>query len=362
MAIQKPQFDQYALDSLKRKLSDKLGFVIASKPDCAKLALLISQSGAGYISESTLYRIFFHNYKKSAYKSTLDLLCKFLGFIDCFDFLERINVTRGMLHHNGVSATDGAHKSLLYHCIEHGSFKPLSSFFDSIDGAPHQFKMGVMVSLFDSLLESKNQKKFMQHFAHQKYVREYFFELGHDPKFRIKDYDLGYQIYLKGVDKSKSIAQLQEYVFGNCVLFRHFFISNEEQKALSHGKHLYEELPTLEQYQKDLHCFPFIRYTAYKLWFLQLSMAAQGLQNDYGRFLLGFCKSNKSALNPFEQRMLFHTIAEVFVHSNLSESFHRNLKKIFKNEFEKFPQYVAQRHLRYSLPYFEPNGMLHIRP
>ncbi len=362
MATVKPHFDQYALDNLKRKLSDRVGYVVANKPDCAKIAQIISGTGDGYISESTLYRIFFQNDKNSAYKSTLDLVCRYVGFKDSFDFLEDVNSTRSLLQHNGINPVDHSHESLLYHCILQGSFKPLDGFFESIQEQTHQFKMSVMVSLFDSLFKANNLIKFSQHFVRQKFVREYFFEIGHDPKFRIKHYDKGYQHYLKGVDKSRGIQDLQEYVFANAVLFRHYFLSSKLSKAISHGKRLYKEIKTLESYAHELHCFPYIRFMAYKLWYMQLTQANQTLRKHYGNSLLDYCEKNKSAAEPYAQRMLFHTVAEVLIHSDLPETYHFRLKKIYRKEFQKFPDYVATKHLKYSLPYFEPNGMLHFRP
>jgi hypothetical protein len=219
-----------------------------------------------------------------------------------------------------------------------------------------------MVSLFDSLMKSGNRMKFIQHFVQQKYFREFFFEIGHDPKFRIKNYDIAYKQYLKGVDRSKGVAHLQDYVFGNSVLFRHYFLSKQHKKAISHGKRLYQRVRSLEPWQKELHSFPFIRFTVYRLWYMQLTNAAQNLQRDYTKYLIDFCAKHKSMMQPYEQRMLFHTIAEVFANGNTPEIYHEKLKKIYKKEFDRIPDFVFDKHLKYSLPYFEPNGMLHLRP
>jgi hypothetical protein len=68
------RFDAYALECLKIKLCDVVHFIVASKPDCAKLSELIAKSGVGYVSESTLYRLFFQPEHHAPYKNTLDIL------------------------------------------------------------------------------------------------------------------------------------------------------------------------------------------------------------------------------------------------------------------------------------------------
>ena len=78
MKIIKPHFDQFSLDQLKFAILEKIGYNITTKPDCAKLSDLIAKNGYGRISESTLYRLFFQFKKHRPYKSTLDILCKFI--------------------------------------------------------------------------------------------------------------------------------------------------------------------------------------------------------------------------------------------------------------------------------------------
>jgi hypothetical protein len=63
-----------------------------------------------------------------------------------------------------------------------------------------------------------------------------------------------------------------------------------------------------------------------------------------------------------EQKILFHTLAEAFIYSSLPETFHWDLKQIYKEEFKRFPESLFSKHLKYSLPYFNENGLLHYRP
>lgn len=362
MSTIKPHFDPYTIDNLKLKLSEKIGFSISNKPDCAKLSGMIGLAGNGYLSETTLYRLFFLSDKHKPNKNTLDILCQFIGYKDSIDLLEEVNSSRELLHTHGINTENNTWNSLIFHCIEHESYEPLDSFFDSIEDATHAFKSSVCISLFDSLMKSKKQIQFFKHFSKQKYIRTYFFEKGHDPKFRINDYDKAYGFYLDGIDNKNSIEHFQDYVFGNAVLFRYLFLKKDNHNAYKLGQKIYGNLSSLDEHRKDLYIFPFIRFTAYKLWYLQMSNAGKTLLEDYACYLLELCKSIKSKIEWVEKKILYHTVAEVFLHSSLPVSYHWELKTVFSNEFEKIPEIVFSKHLKHSLPYFEQNGLLYHRP
>lgn len=362
MKTVRPTLDSFALEKLKIKLSEKIGWVIANKPDCAKLSDIIHLQGNGQLSETTLYRIFFQFEKHQPYKHTLDILCKFLGYKDSFDFLENIQQQKEQLHFNGIQTDRGGGRNLLYYCIEHSAKKPMYDFFDNTDESEHAFKVDLSVGLFDALLKGSNQYWFFKHFVHQPYVRHYFFELGHDPKFRINNYDAAYVKYLESIDRSKDISHFQNYVFGSAVLFRHYFLTDQSSKAVAIGKTLYGEVKTLEDVADELYIFPFIRYTAYKLWYLTVTGAESHAIEDYARYLIELCRKSKPDLDFIQRKILFHTVAETFVHSSLDESFHWDLKNLFKEDYSRFPDILYSKHLKYSLPYFEQNGMVHYRP
>jgi hypothetical protein len=358
----KSNFDQFALDRLKFELLDKIGYKISTKPDCAKLSDLIIESGHGHVSESTLYRLFFQCEKHRPYRSTLDILCQFIGYKDSIEFIEKIAESRQQLHFSGFNTLTNKINGLLFYCIEHKAKKVLADFFKEIDELDHQFKTDVSVATFDGLLKSTQQDWFFKEFAQEKYIREYFFERGHDTKFRIKNYDEAYLKYLESVCREKDLNHFQDYLFGNCVLFRHYFISQKTTKALVQAKVLYEAKLDVDAHQNDLYIFPFIRYTAYKLWYLVLTNCKPIEIEGYALYLIDLCQQLKGQLEPMEQKILFHTVAETFVHSSVPESFHWELKKVFKDAFQRLPEIIFNKHLKYSLPYFNENGLLHYRP
>jgi hypothetical protein len=358
----KPHFDQFALDKLKFALLEKIGYKISTKPDCAKLADIISESGYGRISESTLYRLFFQFEKHKPYKSTLDILCQFMGYKDSIEFIEKLAESRQQLHFSGINTLPNKSNGLLFYCIENTAKSPLIDFFDETNELDHSFKTDVSVAVFDGLLKTSQHDWFFKEFAQEKYIREYFLERGHDTQFRIKNYDQAYLTYLESVHKDKDITHFQDYLFGNCVLFRYYFISQKTTKAQEQAKVLYEEKLNVEAHQNDLFIFPFIRFTAYKLWYLELTNLKPIELEGYALYLIDLCQRFKGQFEMMEQKILFHTVAETFVHSSIPESFHWELKKVFKDAFQCLPEVIYTKHLKYSLPYFNMNGLLHFRP
>lgn len=362
MKTSKPHFDQFALDRLRFELSGKIGFNISTKPDCVKISGLILESGHGYISESTLYRLFFQIKRHNPYKSTLDIVCQFIGYKDSIEFDEKLAESRRQLHFSGINTSSGKSNGLLFYCIEHTSKRPLVDFFEETNELDHQFKTDVSVAIFDNLLKSTQHDWFFKEFADVKYIREYFFERGHDPKFRIKYFDLAYFKYLESVHKDKGLDHFQDYLFGNCVLFRHYYMRKKIKKAQEIANSLYGKVYNVEDHQNSLYVFPFIRYMAYKLWYLELKNAKSTECEGYALYLIDLCQRLKGQLCLMEQKILFHTVAETFVYSTLPESFHWELKKVFIDFFEYLPEIIFSKHLRYSLSYLDKNGLLHYRP
>lgn len=362
MPVNNPHFDEYALERLKFKLSEKIGFIVSNRPDCHKLSEIINQSGCGYISDTTIYRMFFSSKKHSPFKHTMDILAMFLGYKNSIELLEHINSTRNSLDYNGINTTHNHRHDLMFYCIENGAYKPLMDYFNSLEDLPIFLKEKVGLNLYDNILKSTKQIQIFNKFSNHTFFREYLLEKAHDPKFRIKNYEFGYLNYLEEIDKSKSIQQFQDYLFGNCVLFRHYYLNNHYTKAELVGDRIYKDISSLEPFESDLYIFPFIRFAAYKLWYLKMKNITQNEQMEFAYYLLDLCKNRKENLAFYEKKILFHTVAEAFLNSDLPENFHWELKKIFSKEFDMFPDKLFSKHLKYSLNYFEPNGLINHRP
>lgn len=362
MKVFSPNFDKFAIDRLRIELFNKIGWNISTKSDCLAFSELISKSGLGFLSESTIYRLFFQFGKHSSYKNTLDILCKFIGYKDSIQFLEKLEDSRQELHYHGLNTIAYNRNSLIFWCIENTVKNPLVDYFEAVNETSHQFKIDLSISIFDSLLISTRGNWFFKYFSNQTYIREYFFEKGHDTKFRIKNYDKAYLNYLNGINPDKDIRHLQDYIFGNCVLFRHYFIGGELNRAKKLGKRLYFVDLEFDHVLHEIYIFPHIRFRAYKLFYLALTNASTSIITEYALFLLDYCSQIKINLNYMEQKIVFHTVAESFIYTSVPIDFHEKLKEIFNHLYKPIPSSIRQKHLKYSLPYFDENGLLHYRP
>ena len=358
----KPHFDDYTLECLKQKLADKIGFSIAGKPDCAKLSALILNQNSEYISETTLYRLFFQQGKHKPYKNTLDILSAFVGFSDSLELVAKMHSEKTSANFHPIAGENHTTHSLLYHCLENAAYKPLSDYFDALESESEEIKEKVCLTLFDALKQSGKRQIFFDSFSTHPYVREYFFEKGHDPKFRIKQYDFAYKKYLRGIKNKDDWSGIQENIFGHAVLFRYYFLGKNYEEATRIGQSLFTQNPDSEVYRNHLHFFPYTRYVAYKLWYLHLNKSPKESIEHYAHFLLDACCSYQNTLNNYDKKILFYNTAEAFLASDLPEAYHWKLKNIFRPEFEKYPELVYSKHLKYSLHYFEPNGLMRRRP
>jgi len=251
---------------------------------------------------------------------------------------------------------------LLFNCIETSSYKALASYFDNIEGETILFKEQMGLHLFDCLIRTKKPTEFFKYFSGHQYVRSFFYENVHDPKLRINNYNAGYTFYLQTVTNYNTVNQFQDFVFGNCVLFRHYFINGLYKEAVRIGDILYKENTSMKHLNDKLHLFPYCRYFSYQLWYLKLKVDDINIIEEHANFILDLCCSLKNNLGDFDKKILFHTIAEAFIYSNIDIVYHDRLKALFTDEIQSVSSQLLQKNLSFILRYFEPNGLLYYRP
>jgi hypothetical protein len=362
MAQQLYPFDAFSVRELNVQLMKKIGYSIKSKSDCAKLSELIFKDGLGLISQSTLYRILLYDKEHKPFYNTLTIITRFLGYSDWEDFCKTIHSKKKFSYSNGQLPNAQIEKSLLYHCVESKSYKPLEELFTTIAEDEQEAKDSITLTLYDSLLATSNAMSFFNYFGNNTFVRESFFEYGVDPSFRIPNYDEGFKIYLSNYNPNKSVLDMQCFIFGNCVLFRHYYIKGDWDKALAIGQTLFNKTLLLENEIDTIYIFPRLRYLSLKLVYLKLLNATPLLSEDYVYYLLDYAKTIYTSLTYVERRIVFYNLGDVFLMAKVDKIYHDQLKAIFKNEFALFPDGLLHQPLAKVLPYFEPNGLLQHRP
>lgn len=352
-------FDKSIAKQLKVELWQKKGLRIFSKSDCNQLRDQIFNEGLGYLSESTLYRLFLSPKFHKPYFNTLNILARFLNYPDYLSFYESISITSNLNLSFGIHR---AKNSLLFFTIKTETKKPLSNFFEALTEEQESIKSHATLQLYDVLLYSSNTKWFFKTFAQNTFIRKEFFEKGFDPLFRIADYEYGFVQYLKYVKPSKDVSEFESFIFGNSILFRHYFLSNNTRKAHDIGRVLFEEDFGIENYINQVHWYPLIRYHAYKLWYTQMINQFSFKAESTVEKALDFCEKNYLLWNWHECCMALHTFSEVFSHFILSSTDELRFKNIFQSLFQKTNPTLLQKTITNLLPYFEPNGLVVHRP
>ncbi|WP_264520665.1 hypothetical protein [Flavobacterium sp. N1994] len=362
MAQQLYPFDTFSVRELNLQLMKKLGYSIKSKSDCAKLSELIFKEGLGLISQSTLYRILLYDKAHKPFYNTLTIITQFLGYIDWEDFCKTIHRKKKLEYTNGHLSHTNLEKSLLYQCIQLENYRPLEALFNNIGDVEQEAKDSITLMLYDSLLSISDTMPFFTYFGNNTFIRESFFEYGVDPSFRIANYDEGFRIYLGNYTPDKSLLDLQSFIFGNCVLFRHYCVKGDWDKALGLGQTLYNTPLLSATEMESIYVFPRLRYLSLKLVYLKLTNANAALIEDYVHYLIDYAKTVYSSLTYIERRIVFYNLGDVFLQTNVNKFYQEQLKALFENEFALFPEGLLHKPLAKVLPYFEPNGLLQHRP
>ena len=355
-------FNSIDVNKLKQQVINKAGFAILTKPDCLRLSSLLLNAGAGYISETTIYRIFLKEDNLHVpYKSTLDILCKYLGYYDIVEYIRWLNDYNNYSLNKNVS--DIALDSLLVSCIKNQNFKTLSEYFEILESESKSIKECVVLNMFDVFASNDFTIPFFKEFSDNKFVREWFLESGHDPKFRIPNYDQAYLFYLKKVNCAKDSSELQQYVFANSVLFRSSFLNKDYVSAVNYGSKLYDNTLTgFNSNSLGLQLFPLVRYVSYKLWYLHLVNAPKVQLLDYTEYLLEFAKLNIVNADSFSRKIVFNTLGEVLFYSKLPFKFQLKFKNMFEKDFHDLNIEGSKYQIIELLPYLQPNGLLNHRP
>lgn len=324
-------FDPNLIPELRKRVLNALGFVIRSKKDCDILSKRMNDMGLGYISESTLYRFFIHyNNQHSFYKHTLDALAAFCGEKDIYHFelwfkkQKEIDLGFGLIHQ-----VDKPIKSLVHFCINDNSLKPLYNFIEQIEepNFPDYYNLGIE---FYKALHSNTRSNlsFFKNFSQLPFVRQYFFERSVDLDFTIKDYELGLSYYLNNISPENSTKELNDFIFGRCILFRHHVKNNQIEKIKLIGNQLYKKYSLTDKQLNKLQIYPRIRYLAYQLFYYQFFNDTINFQN-HAQFLINYCNINIEKWDNLEQRIVFSCVAETFIILDSPVNYAESLKNVF---------------------------------
>jgi hypothetical protein len=322
----------------------------------------ITIEGHSSISESSLYRLFLQRGSSNRpYLHTLDILARFCGFSGWNDFEEQQNKLDSFVRGYGLFPQNTSSlKSLISVCIHTGEIKPLMHYTEQFnDISDVDLKVKFAEEIFHSTLTNDDNRLFFSKFCRFPVIREFYFEFLADPTFSIPNYEEGLFCYLSGLRREENLRDLQDYVFGNCLLFRHYFISGQHEKAKSIGQELYEQMALNELQINEIGVFPSARYLACKILYFEL-INDKIQMNAYIEGLFDFLVQKKVGQTSEEQRIFFFSLGECFIMSTMIDlNFHERLKSIFAQLFDVMPTKLYDQKLDKIIPYFNQNGSIY---
>jgi hypothetical protein len=360
--LPKPKYilSPYLKNGLYWKVIETTSFPIYTKADCRKVCELFQIKGLPVISESTLYRLFLvEESDNMPYLHTLDILAKFCKYKNWFSLekhlheLANFEWSIGKVHSNNKSPL-----SLLTVCIHHNELKSVYNFAEQFDETLEIEKKFILGAEFYKALKTNPNKNdlFFKNFSKLPIIRESFFEYMADPTFIIPNYEIGLKYYLFGIKPEHSAKSLQDFVFGNCLLFRYSFLHKNKLETKKLGVNLYETYNFSVKDLAQIHVFPRIRYLAYKLLYLNTINSVLEIEK-HETWLLNYVSKNLHKLSLEEKRIVFHTIADTFVNNTLTKiDKHRQLKNMFIDVTNTLPAFVKEISLKDALPYLNRNA------
>lgn len=352
-------FSEDCIRELIQQVQIYATFPIRSRSDCAILSKKIQDQGAGYISESTLYRLLLlRNEKHAFYANTYDTLAAFIGKKDMNEFEKWHRRQKDFDFGLGiVTVKNKPVKSLIKICIHSQTFSPLQEFTEQLHDLEHHQKMRLGLEIYQSLQSnSKVNIPFFKQFAHLPVIRDCFFENCIDPDFQLNGYEEAIKYYLKKASPLESKEQLEQFVFGNCILFRHYILSAKKIEAKTVGKKLYLDHPFDFETTDNLYIFPRMRYLAYKIWWLELN-SLHSEKERYSHAIIEYCENHLPLWSENEQRIAFSCLAETILTTESKPELQVILKSAFEKLLLSFSDNMFQKPLQEILIYTSHDGL-----
>ena len=242
----------------------------------------------GGLSESTLYRFFFTPVMgHSFYLETLNILSAFAGYHSWAIFCSQLDQapTKTPSEIELALLLAQSSEGMLTQWIHNGNSYALKKCFAHQEPVfTETYKWQTGVELYKALLNNpKSNLSFFKAFSQFPVVRSCLFEHLADPDFRLPGYEQGFQHYLQQSHPGKTAGQLQDYIFGNSMLFRYYFLQQQPQLAIEIGHQLFNAIDFSAAEMARLHIFPSSRYDGYKLWYYRLlgnKKASQRQEDD----------------------------------------------------------------------------------
>lgn len=334
------------LEALRDAVSRAAGFPVYTIADCERIHVLMKNRGHAELSPSSLYRFFMQDLTAyRPYQHTLERLAHFAGWNSLTEFeSESID-------------PEGHDRSLLFHCVRMGEWKGLFRYFDQL---PEQMSASKTRRLVWELFLALDQpgrinERFFRRFAGLPNFRRLFFEQAADPEFRLPAYEMGLRYYVQQIESGTSgYLALQERMFGQCLLFRHYVLTQQTERARSMGRNLFADNSIDRHLHRDIHYFPSSRWKAYRLVYLHWFVGRVAAQT-YLDELFSYAQVQAMQEDRYARQTVLYNLLDACLLAQLDTSimvrFRNYFVALLPDQFRHTSDWAA------LMQFIEPNGL-----
>lgn len=299
---------------LLEAIYNKTGVYITTKNDCRKVSQFITAEKNGFLSESTLYRFFLYNSNSNKpYKNTFNVLARFCGYPDWNAFLKYYDSNYLF---NEPKFLNKSVEVVIENFVVNENFSALIEIFDTLENENYKTKEFYGIKTFLSFSKTNLFPKFIKEYGSHWFVRNILIEALYDPHHRINGYSEAIENYMLASNKN-SENYLQDLVFAQSVLFRHYYLIRSK-KADKYGEKLYQETDWNVSI-KNLHIFPKTRFMTYKFWYLNQKSDLTIQFKTYSKLYIDWItKEIQNTNSVIELNIIYQTTLEVFQNLNLN--------------------------------------------
>ncbi len=346
------------LNLLKKKVELEFGTPILSKKDCLHLSMQIQNRIKENISQSTIYRLFFHSEKHHPYQHTLDTIAIFCGYESISDLLA--DIRRDSILATSIGTEIDFKKisqNLLFQCVLNQEFNSISSYLESLDSnLSIENKSLLGFTIFQALkLSPQAELPFYKKFAANSIVRECFFELMADPDFELPNYSKGLQLYISHIGNIDEISPFQNFIFAKSIIARHHYLNNENTKFVRVFNEIQNVINRHKPLFNNITTFPKLRAKA-----LRIFAAARFYSIDeYNKIVEEILKETPLSMKGFnilDKRIACYVILEALLMTHCSNEKIKEFIRLFEKDFQ-----FELKKLTYPqiLDSIQPNGLLY---
>jgi hypothetical protein len=214
------------LSMLQYRVVQKFGAPIQCMQDCSRFSAVLHKEVGKALSASTIYRFFMQSdHYHLHYKSTLNVLSRFIGYDSFDDF--RMAVEQARFEFLIASnKQDGDFRSLISVLVKNRCFDLIKEYLDGIPyDSPDEFMAELGWSIYMALRQNPEvELEFYQSFCSNMIVRKGFYEYGADPEFNLPRYEDALACYLSATPTVPEQYRLRDFIFGHTMLLRHDFM------------------------------------------------------------------------------------------------------------------------------------------